>query len=385
MKDKSFEYGFVTEKGMVISLKTISIYVHIPFCRKKCNYCSFYSLPDCDDGIKQQYTDALIRQIKAFETDSSIKSIYFGGGTPPVLGVKRLLAIFEEIKSSFSLAEDCEITLEVNPRSVTLDELIMLREAGFNRISMGMQSADDNELAVLGRTYTNAQYEYAMRSVSAAGFVNISTDIIFALPEQTKEGLVKTLITAINMNIPHISVYSLSIEGGTPFYYKRDSLCLPDEDTEDEMYYLLCDIMQKHGYMHYEISSFSREGYESRHNLHYWDCGEYIGFGAAAHSFYNGKRFSNIADVGTYIALADECFYSPTDFNTQPVLSDIEKAGERIMLGLRTSKGIKTDDELIRRSEKFINNGYAVIRDGILSLTDKGYRISNSIIAELLV
>ncbi|OGO89450.1 MAG: hypothetical protein A2Y15_05680 [Clostridiales bacterium GWF2_36_10] len=362
----------------------ISLYIHIPFCLKKCNYCAFYSIPDCGEDIKQSYTDALIKQINAFNTSKTISSIYFGGGTPPVLGTDRLLAVFEKLKSKFNLDTNCEITVEANPMSVTLKDLKAMRKAGFNRLSMGMQSSDDKELALLGRLYNKEQYLEAVKISIDAGFEKRSTDIIFAIPHQTKESLEKSILTAISSSTPHISIYSLSIEVGTPFYRIKDNLKLPDEDVEEEMYFLICDMMKKYGYKHYEISSFAHEEYESRHNLHYWDCGEYVGFGAAAHSYFGGKRFSNIADVNKYISLVDENFYSPTDFNNQPFISNEEKLEELIMLGLRTSKGIKADKKMILKSKRFIELGFVQINNGYLSLTESGYRISNTIIAELI-
>lgn len=364
--------------------KPLSIYVHIPFCQSKCNYCAFYSLPNCSYSIKQSYTEAIIRQIKAFKTSRKIKSVYFGGGTPPVLGVTHIISILEEIKSNFDLDGNCEITLEANPNSVSQDELVLLRNAGFNRLSMGLQSSDNKELSILGRTYTFEKYMQTLDYACRAGFENISTDIIFAIPEQTNKSLLKTLDDAVLPVVSHISIYSLSIEKGTPFYNMRDTLNLPDEDTEEEMYAIICKIMRIENFKHYEISSFTRQGYESKHNLHYWNCGEYIGFGAAAHSYFGGKRFSNIADIKKYISLADNIYYSPTDFYIQPFLTDEDRYTEQIMLGLRTSKGIKATEKLIEKSQKLIKYGFMQLNDGFLALTETGYRVSNSIITELI-
>ena len=192
-------------------------------------------------------------------------------------------------------------------------------------------------------------------------------------------------MSALKTGVKHISAYSLAIEEGTPFHRNRDKLNLPDEDSEDAMYYTLCGMMREQGFCHYEISSFAKEGSRSRHNLHYWDCGEYIGFGAGAHSYYGGKRFSGVADVSRFIALAEDDYYSPTDYNMQPLLSDADKNAERIMLGLRTSKGIRADKRLEEKSRVFIRQGYAKLENDYLSLTESGYRISNHIIAELLL
>jgi oxygen-independent coproporphyrinogen-3 oxidase len=350
----------------------------------KCNYCAFYSLPGCEESVKQDYTDALIRQIKAFKTDEAISSVYFGGGTPPMIGVNSLLSVFETVKSQFRLSDNCEITVEVNPGSIQPEKLVLLRETGFNRLSIGMQSANDKELEILGRRYTSRQFKHIMSSAEEAGFKNRSADIMFGIPGQTKESLLESLQFAIDSGAVHISIYNLTIEEDTPFFRLKDKLDLPDEDTENEMYYLICDTMRKAGFTHYEISNYSIAGFESRHNLHYWDCGRYIGFGAAAHSYYDGKRFSNIDDIKKYIALSSDDFYSPTDFKEQPYLTEEEMREEYILLGLRTSKGIKADEKLLEKSRKYIDNGFAQVTDGYLSLTDKGYRISNYIISDLI-
>jgi len=362
----------------------LSIYVHIPFCARKCNYCAFYSLPGCGEQIKRDYADALIRQINAFQTDKTVRTVYFGGGTPPVLGAQRLLSVFETIKNNFLLSADCEITVEVNPGSVKPDELTLLREAGFNRLSVGMQSAVDSELKILGRQYTRAHFQTIMESAQSAGFENRSVDVMFGIPGQTKESLQESLRFALGLGAAHISIYNLTIEEGTPFFRQKDVLGLPDEETESEMYDLICETMQKAGFHHYEISNFALSGFESKHNLHYWACGRYAGFGAAAHSYYNGKRFSNVSDVEKYIALAGDDYYAPTDYEKQPFLTKDDQKEEYILLGLRTSKGIKADKTLLDKCKKYVEHGYAQVRNGYLSLTDKGYRISNYFISELI-
>lgn len=364
-------------------LGNISVYVHIPFCKSKCNYCAFYSLAGCNDQTKQSYTNALVKQITALKTQRTVGSIYFGGGTPPVLGTERIAGILSNIKDRFLLSDNCEITVEVNPDTVNADDFVLLKKAGFNRLSLGLQTSDKKELALLGRTYDLKKFSEAIYSAKAAGFFNISTDIIFGLPLQTVCSLRQTIKDALSFDLPHISVYSLSIEEKTPFFYNKDNLNLPDDKTEDEMYYIVCDILCSHGYKHYEISSFAEDVMESKHNLHYWNCGEYIGFGAAAHSYFYRKRFSGIADIDEYIKRSND-FFNPTDYKSQPFLTEEEKQKERIMLGLRTSKGIYADQKILRKSKKYIDNGYAGLKNGFLFLTDKGYRVSNTIITDLI-
>ncbi len=363
----------------------LSFYLHIPFCEKKCNYCAFYSLESKSETEIQSYTQGLIKHITSFETNRPIQSIYFGGGTPSIIGANRLIKILDTIKDKFVLSEDCEITVEINPKSISQNQLLSLRTAGVNRLSVGMQSTNDNELNVLGRRYTALEFDDCIKGALSAGFGNISLDIIFGLPDQTKDTLLESLKYPIKSDIPHVSVYELSIEKGTPFYRRKDDLNLPDEDLEEELYSLVCDTLKDNGYIHYEVSSFSKKGFESKHNLHYWLGGEYIGFGSGAHSFYNGKRFSGVANTFEYLTRLNEDFYSPTDYYSQPILSDKEIAEEQILLGLRTNTGVLADEALLIKAKKYIESGYAEINNNRLSLTSKGYRVSNSIIVDLLI
>lgn len=362
----------------------IALYFHIPFCVKKCDYCAFYSLAGENDRIKQAYFEALMRQLDFFVTDKEVSSVYFGGGTPPMLGTERLCSLIRAVCSGFTLAENCEITVEVNPGTVDFDALYALKMSGANRLSVGIQAADDAVLRSIGRIHTFEESKKCIGYAKAAGFDSISADIIFALPFQSEarfaDGVRKIAATGVN----HISAYSLQIEEGTPIYEKRSELVFPDEEREEAQYGMLCDILKQNGFEHYEISSFSKKGAESRHNLNYWACGEYFGFGAGAHSFYGGKRFSARADIEYFIEKSRVSLLAPTDFDECEPITAEEAEAERIMLGLRTSAGAVIPESAYGAAERIAKLGYGRLENGRFALNSKGFRVSNSIIAQIL-
>ncbi len=361
-------------------MNNIALYFHVPFCVKKCDYCAFYSLASQGDDIKEAYCDALLRQLSFFSTEKAVTSVYFGGGTPPLLGIDRLCKLLSAIKSKFVLTDDCEITIEVNPKTVDLGGLAKLREVGFNRLSVGVQSADDEILASIGRIHSFSDAVECIDNAKAAGFENISADIIFALPSLTAEKLKDSVIKIMSTNVSHISAYSLQLEEGTPLYNRRKSLSLPTEDAEEEQYNLICDTLKANGFEHYEISSFAKRGKRSRHNLNYWACGEYFGFGAGAHSYYNGRRFSAKPCIDSFIESASISLFEPTDYDSSPVITEQEIEEERIMLGLRTSDGIIIPKRLSSTAQNIASMGLADFDGERIILNSKGFRLSNSII-----
>lgn len=363
----------------------ISLYFHIPFCVRKCDYCAFYSLSDQSEEIKQEYLQAILRQIEFFDDERIVKTVYFGGGTPPILGIERLCELFKAVRKKFVLADDCEITVEVNPKTVDVDSLKALKDVGVNRLSIGVQSSSDRILSFLGRIHTFEDAKKCISDARSVGFENISADIIFALPEQTEKEFENSVIDIISTGVDHISAYSLQLEEGTPLYSKRNDLRFPDEDREEAQYEFLCNTLKKNGFSHYEISSYAKNGFESKHNLNYWDCGEYFGFGAGAHSFYKGKRFSAVADVNEFIRLSHTSLFAPTDFDDVDDITSEELNEERIMLGLRTSKGALIPKEAYSVAERIEKLGYGVFEDGKLKLNSKGFRVSNSIISDILI
>lgn len=374
------------ENPQADTANAISLYIHIPFCVRKCNYCAFYSVPKNSSELNSAYRYDLIAQARAIAPFERrvVKSIYFGGGTPSLLGAAPLARILAHLKMDFNCAEDAEITVEVNPKTVDLEDLHRLRRGGFNRISIGMQSSNDAELAMLGRIHTFSDVKECVQNAREAGFENISLDLLFGLPEQSLDTFRKSLTDAFAFSPEHLSVYSLQIEDGTPFCVNRDSLHLPTEEEEEAQYELLCTLARKNGYEHYEISSFAKDGHYSRHNLHYWQRGEYLGFGAAAHSHWNGKRFANPPDI---FAGSRE-FALEEAYKKAERMDETEMLEEEIMLGLRTSFGIPArlvGEGRTECVERMISLGLMGRRGDRIFLTERGWRVSNAVIGQLLV
>lgn len=362
----------------------LSLYFHIPFCVKKCDYCAFYSLPSQSDALKQAYFEALVRQVGFLETDREIQTVYLGGGTPPVLGVDRLCKLIELVRSRFTLSPDCEITVEVNPKTVDFDDLKALKNSGANRLSVGIQSSDDAVLGAIGRIHSFSDAKLCIIDARRAGFDNISADIIFALPhfggKDSLEAFNKSLSDIMSTNPDHISAYSLQLEDKTPLFDRADLLSFPDEDCEEAQYEHLYKTLIENGYEHYEISSFAKRGKRSRHNLNYWACGVYFGFGAGAHSYYNGRRFSAKPCIDSFIESASISLFAPTDYDSSPVLTEQEIEEERIMLGLRTSDGVIIPKHLSSTAQNIASLGLADFDGERIILNSKGFRLSNSII-----
>ena len=362
-------------------MSTVSLYLHIPFCVQKCNYCAFYSLPGVEEEIKDKYLQALMCQADSFPEHREVPSVYFGGGTPSLFGAKRLKAMLDYLRTRFFIREDAEITLEVNPGTVDLPFLQMVRSAGFNRLSIGMQSACNKELAFLGRIHTAEDVKACVEDARKAGFDNVSLDLIFALPGQSKEQLAESLRYAFSLQPEHLSVYSLQLEEGTPFFARRDTLTFPSEEAEEEQYDLLCAMAREAGYEHYEISSFAKDGRYSRHNLHYWQRGEYLGFGPGAHSHWNGKRFSNLPDLQGYLQDPLGC----NDYKKAERIDETEMWEEDVLLGLRTSFGIPAHTVPAAPVERMIALGLMERNGDNVCLTERGWRVSNAVIGQLLL
>lgn len=326
-----------------------------------------------------------MRQIAFFDTDRIIDTVYFGGGTPTVLGAERLCKLLHEVKRRYRLDKDCEITVEVNPKTIDRAGLKLLFDAGFNRLSVGVQSANDRILASIGRIHSFSDARQCISDARSVGFENISADIMFALPDQKTEDLKESVDLIMSTNVDHISCYSLQIEEGTPIYKNRKTLALPDESQEEAQYDALCEIMRAYGFSHYEISSFAKSGYESRHNLNYWARNDYFGFGAGAHSFFDNRRFSAESNIGYFIKRSHVSAFAPTDYDNVDEISDSEAFEEYVMLGLRTRYGVYLPEHLHSKAKRIADYGYGAFEDGQLVLNDMGFRVSNSIISDLLV
>ena len=374
--------------------KPLGIYVHIPFCKSKCEYCDFYSLGGSRDRrTTDQYLQALadhIRETGRLAPDYTVDTVYFGGGTPSFFGAENLEKILDEIQRRFSLDSDPEITLEANPDSVTKASLKKLLRAGFNRISIGVQSDDDEMLKKLGRPHTYEQARQAIPRAREVGFTNVSVDLMYGLPNQTLTAWKETVENVLTLKPEHMSCYALKVEPNTPLWEYRDCANLPNDDVQADMYLAASEILQDHGYEHYEISNFAKPGFRSRHNLKYWTGGEYLGFGPCASSDFAGKRFTIEPDLRTYVegiahhgSVLSECETIPPR----------ERAGEYVMLRSRIVSGLDAQEyersyllpfaPLQQLLERFAGHGLAAQSGSRWYLTPRGWLVSNRIILAL--
>ena len=370
----------------------MEIYIHIPFCIRKCDYCDFLSGPS---GPEEQadYVQALLREIQAVEEGEgrSVSSIFIGGGTPSVLDERLLGDILKEIRNRFKIEECAEITIEVNPGTANIGKLQAYREMGINRLSIGLQSPQDRELKILGRIHNYEQFLETYQEARTVGFDNINIDLMSAIPDQTYEGWVKNLRTVAELEPEHISAYSLIVEEGTPFAARK--LNLPDEDTEYNMYEATAQILKEYGFEQYEISNYARKGRKCRHNVGYWTRQDYLGFGLGASSLYGKERFANTADMKKYL----ENSKNPEKIREkEPSLTREDEMAEFMFLGLRMTKGISKADfqrcfgctiesvygEVL---EKYESMELLLEKDGRIFLSREGIHVSNSIMAEFLL
>lgn len=367
---------------------SLGLYLHIPFCVSKCKYCDFCSFPKGEEE-KKRYVAALVKEIESAPEDArAVDSIFFGGGTPTLLSEDAFSEIFSALRKKYHISEDAEITVEANPGTVTREKLSVLLSLGVNRISMGLQSTSDRELSILGRIHTYDTFLESYRLLSDVGFENVNVDLMYAIPEQTVESFEETLRRVIALAPSHISAYSLIIEDGTPFGKTKESLALPSEEEETRMYESACRLLREAGYNHYEISNYAKDGRICRHNLRYWQGGDYLGFGLAAHSLYRGKRLANTEDFISYLS-------DPLSEKACIVRDLSSEAEEYVMLGLRTAFGISLseyrarfcEDFLFGREEKlklYAKLGYLLLEGDTIRLTEKGFYVSNAILCEIL-
>ena len=374
----------------------LGIYIHVPFCRSKCQYCDFYSLSTKDDKLMDGYLNAICSHIKeagALAPNYKVDTIYFGGGTPSFFGAEGMSTILTYIRRSFDVDNNAEITFECNPDSVSDGLLRRLKAEGFNRASLGIQNDDDEVLKKLGRPHTYGQAVAAFHRIRKAGFRNISVDLMYGLPGQTLREWQDTLEHVLTLNPEHISCYGLKVEEGTPLYEYREYAKLPDDDTQADMYLAMIEILKGHGFRQYEISNFARKGLYSRHNMKYWTGGEYIGFGPSASSDFAGKRYTICRSVQDYVTGIKKKGQIIEEVQEIP---HRERAGEYLMLRLRTTTGVNPEEyermfllPFAPIEDLFIKNrnlGYAVqTEDNRWHLTPQGFLISNTIISDLLV
>ena len=364
-------------------MKKIGLYIHIPFCKRKCPYCDFFSIKMNDEEMNRYVDKVSERFDKYCNDDIVLDTVYFGGGTPSTLGTERIAKILNTINDKFTVDENAEITMEMNPTSKELIDFTVLKECGLNRLSIGMQSAVESEMKLLGRTHSQEDVINTVNQAKKSGIDNISLDLIIGVPTQTKESLKNSMDFCKSLNVKHISAYILKIEEGTKFYTIKDSLNMPSDDEQAEMYMYVSEYLESIGYSQYEISNYSLEGFESRHNTKYWRCEEYIGIGPSAHSFYNGERFY-------YNRSFEEFYNDKTNFDC---IGGTEE--EFIMLNLRLKRGLifkeyeerynkKFPEEIIKKAKILEKAGLLTVDKEKVSLNRKGYLVSNTIICELI-
>lgn len=370
----------------------LELYVHIPFCVRKCQYCDFLSGPS-DEETKDRYIEALLKEIRAAEhtEDYEIVSVFIGGGTPSALKAEAIASIMRTLQEQFFFCEDAEVTIEANPGTVDLEKLTIYRNVGINRLSLGLQSTDAEELKLLGRIHSYEEFLKSYEWAREAGFSNINIDLMFAIPGQTGEAWRQHLYQVAELNPEHISAYSLIIEEGTPF--AEQNLDLPDEDTEYQMYEDTAEILERYGYRQYEISNYAKQGYMCRHNAGYWQRLEYLGFGLGASSLYRGMRFSNTRRMQEYLKESRNPDQIRKDVT---VLSRNEQIEEFMFLGLRMTEGIsekKFEENFDVRLmdiygdilQKYEETGFMEHIETKWRLTRKGIHVSNHILADFLL
>ena len=370
---------------------SFELYIHIPFCVRKCAYCDFLSASGSEEA-KASYTEALLREIEAVKTEKrEVSSIFVGGGTPSALSPSLMGDIFEKIHKSFSVAPDAEITIEANPGTLSKEKLFLYRNVGINRLSLGLQSPEAAELKSLGRIHTYEEFLESFSLAREAGFQNINVDLMCALPDQTYEGWIRNLRKVAALHPEHISAYSLIIEEGTPFAKRK--LNLPDEDTEYRMYEDTAGILAEYGYEQYEISNYAKKDLACQHNVGYWTRKEYLGLGLGAASLWGNQRFSNTSDFSLYL---NNSGFPEKIRGDRETLSLEAEMSEFMFLGLRMTKGVSkaeflegfgTPIESVYGNvlDKYKSVGLLEEKEGRIFLTRAGIHVSNGVMAEFLL
>lgn len=376
-------------------MKKIGIYIHFPFCVSKCKYCNFSSFEGKND-LQLKYFQSLIKEIKNFECkeDVFVDTIFIGGGTPSIMFDGCISTLLSEIKKKFSVTDDAEITIEGNPNSITLAKAREWKDSGVNRVSIGLQTTNPNILKLIGRVHSKQDYIRAVETVKSVGINNINTDCLIGLPRQKQTDVRKTLSLVTKLGCQHVSVYSLILEDGTPLckMVENGEEKLPKEEKVLGMYNFACKFLTTNGFHRYEVSNFARDGHECRHNLNTWHMHEYLGFGVSAHSYFDGKRFSNVDTIEKYVSLLDG---GKNPMETCENISEQELFEETIMLGLRTRYGINIDDIKDKFSinlmetkkdtiEYFLKNNLITINNSTIIPTSQGFSVLNKIILELV-
>ena len=379
--------------------KPLSIYIHIPFCARKCLYCDFASGPGDANQIAY-YMRVLQKEIRSFSAISTlyqVQTVFFGGGTPSFVAPHYIEQLLQLLRSQFDLAADAEISLEANPGTLDEEKLNTYRRAGVNRLSLGLQSVHEEELKRLGRIHSFSDFLYGYRIARRAGFRNINVDLMSGLPRQSLASWQESLAKAADLEPEHISAYSLIVEEGTPFYEQYGEglgrLALPGEELDREMYHFTKEFLASRGYQRYEISNYAKPGYACRHNMTYWTLGDFLGFGQAAASYLERRRFTNPEGAEEYWQAARSSYQR---FRQTPISSEKEQMEEYMFLGLRTARGVSRAEFKMRFGKDFppqydetlldiYRQGLAEQREGRTLLTDRGIDVSNVILARFLL
>jgi oxygen-independent coproporphyrinogen-3 oxidase len=393
--------------------KPMALYLHIPFCKRKCEYCDFLSFSTAGTAAQAEYCAALCREIAQagmiYGGDFIINTVFIGGGTPSFILPGHIEAITDAVNKAFEVAPDAEISMEMNPGTLDMHggnaALEVYRRSGINRISIGLQTADDRALKAIGRIHTFADFIRTYDMVRASGFDNVNIDLMSALPGQSYAGYMASLEQTVGLKPEHLSCYSLILEEGTPLYERRDSLVLPDEDTERKMYHDTVSVLKDAGYVHYEISNFAWPGYECRHNIAYWRRQDYLGLGLGASSCVNEIRWKEPSDMGSYIRLTKGKGSDAKEergFPFRPYVEELQRLTEKdrmeetFFVGLRMMEGISTEafrtafgrtvsEVYGKLPEKLESEGLVTLRDGRIALTDYGVDVSNYVMAQFLM
>ncbi len=375
----------------------LSLYIHIPFCNSKCNYCAFVSQVASDE-MKEQYVEALIKEIvmrsKTYGANTEITTIYIGGGTPSSLPLGAVKKIMSAIYNNFVVCNDAEITIEINPNTLTKEKADEYMSCNISRFSIGLQMAQSRLLSIIGRTHKYLDFKNAVLLLQNAGATNISADIMLGLPTQTKEDIIETIKLIDGLNVKHISAYMLSIEEGTKFFkmLQNNELNLPTEKQTIEMYYTAYKELKKRGYTRYEFSNFAKVGYKSKHNTVYWERKEYLGLGVSAHSFVDGYRMANTDSIPNYLVHIQK---NEIPLECKDLLNETDAKEETIMLSLRLAEGIdltkyqaQFNSSLLQEKKAeidiLIKNKFLVLEDNHLKATNDGFMVLDKIISILV-
>lgn len=378
-------------------MNSISLYIHIPFCEKKCHYCDFSSYGGKSHLI-DGYIEALKKEIALYKStlkNYKINTIFFGGGTPSILSGEQIYDIMDTIRKHYALDREAEISMEANPGTLTYEKLKLYYKSGINRLSIGLQACQNKLLKTLGRIHTFEDYIENLENARKAGFSNINTDLMFSLPGQKERDWQESLDLITSLNIPHISAYSLIVEEGTPFFnwVEEKKVILPEEDADINMYHYTIHYLKSKGYEHYEISNFAKPGFQCKHNLVYWHNKPYIGLGSGAHSFFNKKRFSNVTGIEEYM---DQILKGKKPLEDEIAISLNDEISETMFLGLRMMKGISMEAFKNRfgispfeiygeKFNKLKEEKLLTWDEKYIKLTNRGIDLSNIVFQEMLI